>query len=390
MTPPGVALVRKGFRPFFLAAAVFACAIVPAWLLMVAGYVRPPTRLDATTLHAHEMIFGFTVAVVAGFLLTAVGNWTARETATGSGLLGLVLVWALGRIAMVGGAWLPPALVSALDLAFLPLLLFVLARPIVATNSRRNFIVLGVLAALFASNVVVHLEMLGIVGPGAGRQAIHVALDIVILLSVVITGRVVPMFTRNATQEAGIESITAREQLVLAAMLAVVAVDVVAPHALVAQATAGFAAIAVVYRATRWGTFGARRHPLVWILHAGHFWVALGLLLRAAPLGGIHIASSLATHALTLGAIGALTLGMMARVALGHTGRLLQAGMATRVAFVLITIAPLVRVVVPVFWPSAYGTSLLAAGGAWTLAFALYLAEYVPILVAPRLDGKPG
>lgn len=388
--PSRLAVSRKGFRPFFLVAAGFACAIVPAWLLVLFGYLRPTARLDAATWHAHEMLFGFTVAVIAGFLLTAVGNWTARETATGPALLGLVVVWGLGRVAMLGPGWIPLGVASALDLAFLPLLLVVLARPLVATGNRRNFVMVGVLAALFACNIVVHLEMLGVLIAGAGRHALHVALDVIVFLSVVIAGRVIPTFTRNATGQTGIEPIAPLEPLVIVVMLSVIAVDIAAPGTFVAQAAAGLAAVGVVARAARWGTLATARHPLLWILHAGYAWIAIGLLLRAAPLAGVAVPSSLATHALTLGAVGALTLGMMSRVALGHTGRPLHATATMRAAFALITVAALARVVAPILWPSAYGASLVAAGGAWTLAFALYLVDYLPVLLAPRVDGKPG
>ena len=249
---------------------------------------------------------------------------------------------------------------------------------------------LGVLAALFASNVVVHLESLGVVDTGAGRRALYVAVDVIVFLCVVIAGRVVPMFTRNATKTSPVAPVAPLEKVVVAAMLSVIAIDLVVPGSVVAQAAAGLAAIAVMFRARRWGTLQTGRHPLVWILHAGYGWIAVGLLLRAAPLAGLPVPATLAMHALTLGALGSLTLGMMARVALGHTGRPLCATRATPLAFLLITLAALARVAGPLLWPSAYGTTLVIAGGAWTAAFALYLVDYVPILCAPRADGKPG
>ncbi|MBX3232471.1 MAG: NnrS family protein [Labilithrix sp.] len=379
--PSGYAIGRKGFRPFFLLAALFACVAVPVWLLVLFGKLAPPPTFDAVTWHAHEMLFGYTAAVIAGFLLTAVGNWTGRETATGPLLFALAGVWGLGRVVMTLPLHLPAGAIAAVDLAFLPLLAVVLARPLVATGNRRNFVMLAVLGVLAAANVAVHLASDAV----TAQRALVVALDVVVFLCVVIAGRIVPMFTRNATQAEGIVSSPALDRIAIVAMLGVLASDVVAPGSRAGVFVAGAAGVAVLARAARWGAQHTGRHPLLWILHAGHAWIAAGLLLRAAG-----APPSLATHALTLGAIGALTLGMMARVALGHTGRPLAAARATTAAFACITVAAVARVAGPALWPAAYTTTLAVAGTAWVLAFALYLAGHVPILVAPRADGKAG
>jgi len=384
------ALAANGFRPFFLLAAVFASAIVPLWILVLAGVLRPPGYLDATSWHAHEMVLGYAVAVIAGFLLTAVGNWTKRETLVGTGLLALSALWCLGRVAMVFAGTLPRGLPAIVDLAFLPALIVVLARPLIAARNRRNLIMLGILGALFVANVVVHLDALGLMAVGSARHACLVAIDVVVLVILIIAGRVFPMFTRNATGVTTIRSSPLLDVLTIAGMGVLTGVDVFAAERAGAAVLAGAVAVLAIARAARWGTRHTVRHPLLWILHAGYGWLAFGLLLRAFAGFDPAVPGSLATHAQTVGAIGSLTLGMMARVSLGHTGRALVASRATVWAFGAITAAGFARVIVPLLAPGWYFTALVAGAGLWTAAFVLYLVAYVQVLVTPRVDGKPG
>jgi uncharacterized protein involved in response to NO len=384
------AIAAKGFRPFFFLASAFAALIVPLWLLIVNGVLAPRAYLDPSSWHAHEMIFGYTVAVIAGFLLTAVGNWTQRETIVGAPLLALAGLWTLGRVAMAVAPALPRGLAALVDLAFLPALALVLARPLIATQSRRNFVMLAVIAALFATNVAVHLDALGILPPGTARRASLVAIDVVVFLILVIAGRVVPMFTRNATGVTTISSSVPLERATVLASAALVVIDVARPETTLAGVAAGAVAIIAIARAVRWGALYTARHPLLWILHVGYAWIPIGLAMRALPLVGAPVASSFATHALTVGAIAAITLGMMSRVTLGHTGRPLVASRLAVASFVLVTTAALARVIVPLVYPAWYGASLLVSGAAWSVAFALYVVGDVSILFAPRPDGKPG
>lgn len=389
-TRPRFAIAAKGFRPFFALAAAFAALSVPAWLLIVEGVLAPAAYLDPTSWHAHEMIFGYTVAVIAGFLLTAVGNWTQRETIVGAPLLALAGVWTLGRVAMSVAPVLPWGTAALLDLAFLPLLAVVIARPLLATDNRRNFVMLGVVASLVVANVLTHLAALGVVPPEFARRACLGALDVIVFLMLVIAGRVVPVFTRNAT---GVETIASNvwlERATAVAAIAMLVVDLCWPETRGAAVAAGVLAIVAVARAARWGSFHTLRTPLLWILHAGYLWIVIGLVLRALPAFGVPLWSSLATHALTVGAIGALTLGMMARVSLGHTGRPLVVHRAMTWAFAAVTCAALMRVFVPLAALRWHGQALVVAGVLWTLAFLIYLAVYLPILTAARVDGKAG
>ena len=381
-TPP---FAQKGFRPFFLLAALAACGIVPVWLLVLFGQLRPSFHGDAATWHAHEMLFGFAVAVIAGFLLTAVGNWTGRETVVGGRLLALAGLWLIGRLAPA-----LPRVAMVADLAFLPVLALILARPLVAARNKKNFVMLGILAALWAANVAMHLDACGVVAAGTGRRGAAVALDVIVLLCLLMGGRVIPMFTRNATGNATITSPPVLDAVTAGAMLAVTLVDVLRPGGTLAAAAAGVTAIATLARLSYWRSSLTLRHPLLWILHAGVAWIAVGMLLRAAPLVGIAIPDSVATHALTVGALGALTLGMMARVALGHTGRPLAPPRAMGLGFTLVTVAALVRVGGPLLAPALYGPALIASGALWTGAFAIYVLAYGPILFRRRVDGRPG
>jgi uncharacterized protein involved in response to NO len=389
-------LSASGFRPFFLGAALLAVLGVPMWLLVLsdsasvgAGYLQPMGW------HAHEMVFGYACAVVAGFLLTAVKNWTGRDTATGGALYGLALLWLLGRVVLVSGSSLPKLLVALVDLAFLPAVALAIGLPIVASGSKRNYVMLVVLGALFAANLAVHLDALGLL-PGWQLRASHAGVDVVVLLSAIIAGRVIPMFTRNATGSKRIVSVKALDVAALAAIVVYAILDVAAPFSSAAGVAAAAAAVLVVARAARWGGLPALRHPLLWILHFGHAWIAVGLALRAASFVTVSIPSTAGTHALTVGAIGSLTLGMMARVSLGHTGRPLAVRPVTVVAFVLVTLAACLRVFGPLIGPliGARGVSylawLLVSGVAWALAFALFVVGYARILVSPRVDGRPG
>lgn len=384
------AITRKGFRPFFLLAAVFALGIVPLWLLVLHGTLRIASYLDPVSWHSHEMIFGFVLAVIAGFLLTAVGNWTQRETAVGAPLAGLAALWAVGRVAMSLSALLPRSVVAVADLAFLPVLLVVLGRPLLATSNRRNYAMLGVLGALFLANLAVHFEALGVLPMGSARRATLVGVDLVLLIITVIAGRTFPSFTRNATGVASIRSIPALDVLAIGAMVAVVLSDALPPMGRVGALLPALAGVFAAGRALHWGVRHTLKQPLLWILHAGYAWLALGLIARGFSAAQGSIFGSQATHALTVGAIGSLTLGMMARVALGHTGRMLVAPSAMAAAFVAINLAALVRVFLPLLVPDWYFASLVAAGTLWFVAFATFLVIYTPMLLRPRVDGKPG
>ncbi len=381
------ALFTKGFRPFFLLAALFAASMLPLWLLVLFGGAERASYLDPVHWHAHEMIFGFTVAVIAGFLLTAVGNWTKRETLVGAPLSALSALWIAGRVAMTAPLALPPVACAFVDLLFLPALGIALARPLIAAKSRRNFVVLGILLALFLANLAMHLDALGI-EPGWADRGAMTAVDVVVLLLLVMSGRVMPMFTRNATGIGSIRSIAWLDGGAIGAMVLFTILDASMPERAITWISCGFVSFLVVARAARWGTLHAFREPLLWILHLGYAWIPIGLALRALSHFDGSIPRSMSIHALTAGAIGAMTLGMMARVSLGHTGRLLRAPWSATVAFAMVLCAAALRVLVPILPASWYRASLTLAGLGWAGAFLLFLAGYGHILIAPRADAR--
>jgi uncharacterized protein involved in response to NO len=383
--PPPI--LAKGFRPFFLLGAVAAAVLVPLWVLALNGVMTVGGRLDPVTWHAHEMVFGFGAAVIAGFLLTAVGNWTQRETATGASLLALVVVWLAGRIVLAAGASIPPSLASAIDIAFLPCVALAVATPIVASKNRRNFIVVAMLLVMSLANAWVHFAR----DPMAARRALLVGVDVITFFMVVIAGRVLPMFTRNATRVETIRSLPKLDVAATLSIAAVIALDASGVTSTLARVGVYATAAALVAARTRhWGMRASFRDPLLWILHLGHAWIPVGLALRAASSATPQIPASAGLHAITAGAIGALTLGMMARVSLGHTGRLIIAPRSASIAFVLVTAAASIRVAAPIFLPEHYLLALAVTGALWGLAFAIYVVAYAPLLFAPRIDGKAG
>ncbi|MCC6646494.1 MAG: NnrS family protein [Polyangiaceae bacterium] len=383
------ALLAKGFRLFFLLAGAHAVLMLPAWLLTISSKIAPAPHFQPMIWHAHEMLFGFSTAVVAGFLLTAVANWTNRETLVGAPLAAAGAVWLAGRVVMTAPTPLPGWAIAAVDLAFLPLLAAAIARPIVAAKNHRNLVMVGLLTALWLSNLALHLDALGVV-PGARDRALALALDAVVLMMIVMAGRVLPMFTRNGAGRPEVAGRPGLDRAAVAAMLLTMVADVAVADQRVGGALAALTAALVAARTWGWGARHTARVPLLWILHVGHAWIVVGLAMRAAfALGGL-VSPVLATHALTVGAIGCLTLGMMSRVSLGHTGRPILATRAMSASFVLLVAAALARVVTPIVAERAYRASVHAAGGLWTAAFGLFVLATGPLLLAPRVDGKPG
>lgn len=382
----------RGFRPFFLLAASFAAALVPLWVAVLVGWVPAPGWLAPSLWHGHEMLFGFVVAATAGFLLTAVPVWTQTPPLRGVPLALLAGLWVAGRVAMWRPEGLPPGAVAAVDLAFLPALGCALAAPLWRARQLRNLGMVGILAGLFLANLVIHLQALG--HGELARPALRFAVDLVILLIVVIGGRIVPAFTRNALTRAGIPArVRARpwlDRLSIGSVLAVVAGQVLLPPGVARGFLAALAASAVAARLSGWQGLRTARDPLLWSLHLGMAWVAVGLAASAVSQLGGPIPETVALHALTAGAMGAMILSVMARVSLGHTGRPLVVPRGIPAAFLLVNAGALVRTLGPVLLPAHFVDEMVLSGLLWSSAFALFLLRYGWILWAPRSDGSPG
>jgi uncharacterized protein involved in response to NO len=390
-----LSLFEYGFRPFFLLAGLQAAASIPLWLLQWLGFIAPRARtLWLPTLwHAHEMLFGFAGAALAGFLLTAVPSWTGAAPVRGWRLMLLAGVWLAARgLAFASGnlgAWF----FAAADLAFLPLLAGVVGPAILVRNARRNGLFVLLLGLLFAGNLAMHLEGLGL-EDGLGEPGVRLAIGILLLMITIIGGRILPAFTMAGLKAAGIGvAITPFARLDAAAILATAAFAVVsaapAPGWLIALVAIA-AAAAHLLRLARWQGWKAWRIPLLWILHVGYAWLVLGLILTTAAALTRLVPASGALHALTAGAIGSMVLAVMSRAALGQTGRPLAAGPATVLAYLLVNLGAILLVAAPFLAPERDMQLLIAGGGLWAAGFAVFVLVYLPILVWPRGDGRPG
>jgi len=344
------------------------------------------------------MIFGFATAVIAGFLLTAVQNWTKLPTANGLLLGGLAGLWLLGRVLMNVPMTFPLAsytITGLVNLAFLPVLAFVLSQPIFKSNNTRNYKILAIIAALWLSQLAIFSSIFGWVELSAySYSAVRGALDLVIILILVVTGRIVPLFTRNATGVQTIRSLPFADVVAIGGAVALLVLGLMEVGSLALGVVSAITGAFVLIRMIHWGTKHTLKTPLLWILHLGHAWVGIGFLLQAIEQLGVLTAVPSSRHALAAGAIGTLTLGMMARVGLGHTGRELKTHPLTNISFVVLSVGVLLRVLAPLAYlvagDGAYQPVLDVAGTLWVVAFVLFLIVYVPILLAPRPDGKPG
>ncbi len=275
------------------------------------------------------------------------------------------------------------------ELSFLPLLTVVLAIPLILSHSKRNYLLLALLPMLWVCDAHHHLRASGLL-PQSYLRSDLVAVDLIVVILVIISGRVVPLFTRNALQDEGVKPIPALNIAAIVAALGVAAVEVVAPSSLVMAVVAGCAAILVLARSVFWGAHRTLASPILWVLHLGHAWIWIGLGLKAASAAGFMVPPSAATHALTAGAIGTLTLGMMARVTLGHTGRELRVAPLMVVGFAAVTAAAVIRVFGPWYRADLTATTLTVSAWCWAAAFLIYVVVNARSLVTPRPDGKAG
>jgi uncharacterized protein involved in response to NO len=377
-----------GFRPFFLLSGVFAVIVMALWVPAFTGGPALSTYYGQIGWHSHEMVFGYTGGVIAGFLLTAVRNWTGWPTATGSSLAALVVLWLLGRILPFFVATIPAWLISVVDLAFVPVLTASIAVPLVRHGEKRNLLFVPLMLGLFAANLLVHLELLGLL-PGVARPGIFLGLYLVILLIVIMGGRVVPFFTERALSNVVIKRRPLIEWLAPLTVIAFMLTDLLFPNSKVAGALAGLAGIINGVRVISWYSHRYWQVPLLWVLHLGYGWIVVGFLLKAAASLGL-IAAQFTVHAFTVGGIGVLTIGMIARVSLGHTARPLSVGSPMAVAFALVNLAAVLRGLLPSIFPLWLSQLVILSGMLWIAAFVVFVIVYAPVLTQPRIDGQPG
>ena len=380
--PAKFALFALGFRPFYLLASAFAALAIPVWVLVLSNIVSLP--IPGVLWHAHEMIFGFAVAVIVGFLFTAGRNWTGLPTPTGGKLAALAGLWLLGRLGM---AFSGGALAALIDVAFLPAAAIALALVLIKAESRRNYFIIVLLSVLALANASFHLARFDLLALDPLRP-LWFALGLITVLETVIGGRVIPMFTATALR--GVKQWQNRRfEISAIAMTAIALLLWVLELTVIGAPVAALAAALQFARCIGWNPWAARRAPMLWILHIAHLWIPVGLTLLALVQWGV-LPPSAGIHALAIGATGGLIIGMITRTALGHTGRMLVAGKIEISAYVLVQLAAVSRVLTMIAFPSLVLSGIHLAAMLWALAFGLYFIRYLPWLVRARPDGRPG
>ncbi|RLL50069.1 NnrS family protein [Mariprofundus sp. EBB-1] len=383
--PQKWAPLALGFRPFFLLGTWFAVLFMAISLAGFASGIWHHNYFDLPLWHAHEMVFGYAIAVIAGFLLTSVRNWTGLATPSGLSLGLLVLLWLAPRL-FSALPFMPASAFAILDMLFLPTLAVILGRLILKSAQSRNYPIPIILLLLSLCNGAVHLEVLGLI-QNIAMQAMQIAVCLIMALIALIGGRVIPFFMQGAI---GIKPVENKriEQLALPSIL-LVAVAIAVGNAWLICISALLAALIHAVRLYIWFDRAVLREPMLWILQIGYAWLVAGFIIYALAVI-LDLATMHAIHAWTVGGIGMFTLGMMSRVALGHTGRKIVALPWIPTAFILLFIATIARVALPLIKPELLDSAILVSSGCWLLAFIIVGIRYSSILLTTRVDGKPG
>jgi uncharacterized protein involved in response to NO len=386
-------IFRLAFRPFFLGASIFSAIAMLVWALFWSGKVDVSMLMYGSPIwwHSHEMLIGFTGAIIIGFLLTAVQNWTGNPGVRGWPLASIFILWAIARIGLLFGTaniiWM------IIDLAWVPLATYFLAKPLIQRKQWNNLFFVPLLLLMTLLNAYLHFMVLGF----ADFDLRGVSLSVVTVISVIVLvvgGRVIPFFTWRGTDTAQITRVNAIELLaMIPSWLLLANVLLPLPNA-VNQVTlpALFFATGLTHliRFVRWRTFQTLKTPLLWSLHAAYFFMIIGMFMLGLHFLTGDISYSVALHFITVGGIGCMIIAMISRVSLGHTGRSLQAGRWIIVAFLSLIIATLVRTVMVLLMPTMILNSYVISAVLWAVAFTIFSIVYFPILTKPRVDGRPG
>lgn len=384
----GHAVLSSGFRPFFLLGAIWAALAMMLWVPMLAGKLVLPTAFDPVSWHAHEFMFGYLAAIIAGFLLTAVPSWTGRPPVTGVQLATLVAMWFAGRITIMFSQGLTPWAVAIVDLAMIAALAMLLAREIVVGSNWRNLPIVGLLVLFGSANGLFHWEAASGAYAAQG-MGLRLGLAAVLMMIAVIGGRILPTFTRNWLVKRGegrlpIPPMQHFDKAALAILLVALLAWTAWPHAAGTGMVLLLAGLAHLGRLARWAGDRTFAEPLVLVLHLGYAFVPLGALAGAAQiLGPGTIGAGTSQHLWMAGALGLMTLAVMTRATLGHTGYDLSAGRGTTAIYVAVIVAVAARVSAGV-WPNSAALLHRLSGGGWILAFAGFAALYGPLLLRPR------
>ena len=381
------AFLRGAFRPFFFGGASWAVIAVAIWLLALSGQITIPSTFGALAWHRHEMLFGFVGAVVAGFLLTAIPNWTGRLPIAGPPLAALFALWGLGRISVLFSAAATPAVAALLDSGFYVLLATVAGREVLQAKNR-NLPIVGLVLLFGIANLLDHLSAGGEIADS--ELAWKAAVALVTIMISLIGGRIVPSFTRNWLAKRGVSKglpvqPTSFDMAVVVVTALAFLLWLAAPASRLSGAVLAIAAIGQAIRLVRWKGWKAVGDPLVLILHVGYAWLPIGIGLLSATQLRTDIPQSAAVHALTAGAMATMILAVMTRASLGHTGRELKASRGTLICYSLVTVGALLRVTTAIGWID-YRVGMFISGAAWLGAFLVFLAAYGPVLFGRRVD----
>ena len=384
-----VPLFRLGFRPFFLLGALFSCLAMLGWLGQLNNWFALPGIGNPIWWHAHEMLFGFGAAIVAGFLLTAVQNWTAHPGVRSWPLALIVGLWVLPRCLL---PWLGEGnlILMALDLAWLPLCAWFLAKPVIMTRQWRNLFFVPLLLIMTLLNGASWLWR------DEWSAVEHLLITTVLLFTTLIAvmgGRVIPFFTARGTGQEKAPPSPWLERGALASLWLILLLWLLPDswtNSLYMVPLYIVAAGLHLGRQLRWRPGTTLAQPLLWSLHLAYLFIPLGLLALAAQAAGLSLSLSLASHLLSAGCMGTMILGMIARVSLGHSGRALHVGRRITLAFALVILSAFMRVLLPLYWPSLTLTGWNLSGWSWIAAYGLFVWVYTPILTRPRADGRPG
>ncbi len=381
-------LFALGFRAFFALAGLFALILISVWSSIYQGILVTDNYFPNIYWHAHEMLLGYSVAVIAGFLLTAVRNWTGIQTVQGDKLFYLCLLWVYGRIVPFYSELIPDPLIALIDFSFLPILAITIAKPLIKSGQSKNLLFVALLLIMAFANACIHADILGYYEHSA-ELGLDLIVSIIILMILVIAGRVFPFFT-----ERGLKGVIAirnpmLDMAAIGSSLLVFLLLLFNVEGLFLTLVAVAAVVANTLRVAGWYERRIWYLPLLWVLYLGYGWIIMGFIFVALASISV-IPATAAIHAFTVGGIGVLTLGMMARVSLGHTGRAMKASNTMAIAFALINLTALFRVLLPTLLPDWYSSLLLFSTYGWLAAFSLFVLVYTPILSSVRIDGQPG
>lgn len=377
----GFALWQLGFRPFYLLAAIFAALSVGSWTARFAGYLPhggyPSPHVDPFW-HAHELIFGYTFAVAAGFLFAIVRSWTHRPTPTGPALAAIVALWLAARV-LVFTPW--SAAVAATNLAFSLAVAAGIGVPLWQARDRHNYFFIGLVLLISTALVLFHLATLDLVALPAWA-GVQLGIDVVLLLIAAVAGRVVPIYTNKAVPGARARRSQNVERLAMGGLAVLLAADLFRLSGLAQIVLTAALAIVHAWRLYKWDFRSALRVPLLWVLYIAYAWIPVHLGLRATYEAG-WTARPLAIHAFTVGAIGGLTMAMMIRTARAHTGRALEADGYDIASCVLLAAAAVIRVFWPLIQPGYHVQATVYSGALWSAAFVVFVLRHGPALVRP-------